>query len=634
MQALDASSAKLAAALMAPIASGQGASVLTQARQLVSRAPRAPDAHHLLALCAAQAGEHVEAVRSFSRALSLAPAHPVISANFARYLRSTGAVSQAVECWRDVLERSPNDVVALTELGLLLMELSAGSSFDEGHEWDAQSQLAEAARLLQSAVSLSPGAVRAWHALGCVLREQGALEDARHAFSRGLEVEPTNVTLWANLAGVFRLEGKPEAAVAAYAQARGVGTLPPSVLDGEIGALIDCLRLEDAHAAARSLIERHPQYAPAYTTLLHLNREYGLAEGEEGAPEDALRRAAERQPRNSELQLALIRFLIESKQGAEAVDRLSILRRESNDPQLVALQARAYSAMGDIDAADQLFFGVDSVLGGGDVAFCNAFVFHLLKSGRWSDAASRAERVIRMRPYCQESWAYLATAWRMLNDSREEWLCGYDRLVALMPVEVPGGWASIEHFLFELQESLEPLHKARTHPLTQSVRGGSQSPGRLFGRPDDRIAALQRTLLETVESWLESLPRDSQHPFLNRARRSVRFTGSWSVKLWQSGCHANHFHSDGWMSSAFYVSLPPSVEAQAAISVTREANLQGCLQLGQPPEELGLALPPRRVVRPRLGHLALFPSYLWHGTVPFKDTKPRITVAFDMLPRG
>jgi Flp pilus assembly protein TadD len=633
MQALDVSSAKLAANLMAPIAAGQGASVLAQARRLVSRAPGAPDAHHLLALCAAQAGEHNEANRSFSRALSLAPAHPVISANFARFLRSTGAVSQAVGCWRDVLERSPNDVVALTELGLLLLELSAGSSSDEGHDEDARSQLAEAAKLLQIAVRLSPGAVRAWHALGCVLREQGGLVDARQAFSRGLEVEPTSVSLWANLAGVLRLQGEPEAALAAYAQARGVGPLPPSVLDGEVGALIDCLRIDEAHAAARSLIDQHPQYAPAYTTLSHLNREYGLAPGEEGAPEDAHRRAADRQPRNTQLQLALIRFLIESKQGAEAAERLSVLRRESNDPQLVALQARAYGVAGDIDSAERLFFEADAVLGGQDVAFCNALIGHLLKSGSWSDAAVRAERAVEMRPYCQESWAYLATAWRLLNDSREEWLCGYDRLASLMPVEAPTGWATIEDFLFELRESLEPLHKARTHPLTQSLRGGSQSPGRLFGRPDDRISALQQTLLRTVERWLETLPRDSQHPFLGRAQRSVRFTGSWSVKLWQSGSHANHFHSDGWMSSAFYVSLPPSVAHQVEVGEAHSNGPAGCLQLGQPPEELGLDLAPRRVIRPRVGHLALFPSYLWHGTVPFNDAEPRITVAFDMLPR-
>ena len=79
------------------------------------------------------------------------------------------------------------------------------------------------------------------------------------------------------------------------------------------------------------------------------------------------------------------------------------------------------------------------------------------------------------------------------------------------------------------------------------------------------------------------------------------------------------------MSSAFYVSLPPSVSAESA-------RTDGCIQFGQPAAELGLELSPRRVIRPKAGHLALFPSYMWHGTVPFSDDVSRLTVAFDMQP--
>jgi len=28
----------------------------------------------------------------------------------------------------------------------------------------------------------------------------------------------------------------------------------------------------------------------------------------------------------------------------------------------------------------------------------------------------------------------------------------------------------------------------------------------------------------------------------------------------------------------------------------------------------------------------LFPSYLWHGTIPFRDTAARTTIAFDVTP--
>jgi hypothetical protein len=37
-------------------------------------------------------------------------------------------------------------------------------------------------------------------------------------------------------------------------------------------------------------------------------------------------------------------------------------------------------------------------------------------------------------------------------------------------------------------------------------------------------------------------------------------------------------------------------------------------------------------VRPELGLLVLFPSYFWHGTLPFHSDQPRLTVAFDVVP--
>jgi hypothetical protein len=92
------------------------------------------------------------------------------------------------------------------------------------------------------------------------------------------------------------------------------------------------------------------------------------------------------------------------------------------------------------------------------------------------------------------------------------------------------------------------------------------------------------------------------------------------------GFHVNHIHPEGWISSALYIALPDEV---------RDAtDRSGHIQFGVPPIELGLALPPRRIVKPQVGELVLFPSYMWHGTVPFTSAQPRITVAFDLVAQG
>ena len=43
-------------------------------------------------------------------------------------------------------------------------------------------------------------------------------------------------------------------------------------------------------------------------------------------------------------------------------------------------------------------------------------------------------------------------------------------------------------------------------------------------------------------------------------------------------------------------------------------------------------LGPDHLVAPEPGLLVLFPSYMWHGTVPFTSQETRLTCAFDIVP--
>ena len=58
----------------------------------------------------------------------------------------------------------------------------------------------------------------------------------------------------------------------------------------------------------------------------------------------------------------------------------------------------------------------------------------------------------------------------------------------------------------------------------------------------------------------------------------------------------------------------------------------GWLKFGEPSLNLPLKNPIRRAVQPLPGRLVLFPSYMWHGTVPLKASVPRTTIAFDVAP--
>jgi hypothetical protein len=111
-------------------------------------------------------------------------------------------------------------------------------------------------------------------------------------------------------------------------------------------------------------------------------------------------------------------------------------------------------------------------------------------------------------------------------------------------------------------------------------------------------------------------------PTRRRNRGRYRIHGIWSVQLHANGYHTNHVHPEGWLSSACYIDLPPAIEH----------DRQGWLKFGEPGVVTRPPLPPEHFVRPAPGLLALFPSHMWHGTVPFGGEGTRLTIAFDVVP--
>jgi len=96
-----------------------------------------------------------------------------------------------------------------------------------------------------------------------------------------------------------------------------------------------------------------------------------------------------------------------------------------------------------------------------------------------------------------------------------------------------------------------------------------------------------------------------------------------SVFLRPTGFHVDHIHPMGWLSSAFYVEVPTS---------PADDPTAGWIKFGEPGNPTTPKLAAEHFVQPQPGTLVLFPSYMWHGTVPFASDERRLTMAFDIRP--
>ena len=175
-----------------------------------------------------------------------------------------------------------------------------------------------------------------------------------------------------------------------------------------------------------------------------------------------------------------------------------------------------------------------------------------------------------------------------------------------------------------LSEELAGLHTRRVEPFDQTLRGGTQTPGYLFDHRARALEGVREKIREAVADYVRGLSDDPDHPLLARKTDTFDFATAWSCRLRSSGFHTNHVHPMGWISSAYYASLPEVV--------TEGTGQQGWLKFGESNLGLGERDRPGRAVKPGVGKLVLFPSYFWHGTVPFTSDDMRLTIAFDVVP--
>lgn len=447
-----------------------------------------------------------------------------------------------------------------------------------------------------------------WQWTGVLARALEDSQTALHAFGTAARLAPGDARIAHSLARVTLEAGRP--AVALFERALRLAPADGDVLLG-LGAAEAAVGETDA-AIARldAALQRNPGWIAGHDDLVRLRWMAGDRDGFTSSLDQAVTLEAH----NPVIWNALAVALVHARRFAPASDVIAPARAALGDTPFLDAHAAVIAAeTGEVAVADMLFARLAHAEDGGLAVHR---VRHLLRTRRVAAALPVIDRWIA-HPQGTAMWPYASIAWRLTGDIRAAWLDGDERLVSV--VDLTPSLPPLDR----LAQVLRSLHQARAEHLDQSVRGGTQTTGVLFARLEPEIVMLRRVVSDAVTRHLAQLPpRHPAHPILAPRRdRTPRFAGSWSVRLHGDGHHANHIHAAGWVSSAFYVALPDEV--------TNGLGRAGWLTLGAPQAELGLALPPLRLVEPRPGRLVLFPSTMWHGTTRFAKGE-RLTVAFDV----
>lgn len=439
------------------------------------------------------------------------------------------------------------------------------------------------------------------------------LAEAAHWYDRCIDLEPGHPRALHGRARLALERGEPSAA-SRYEQALAVTNGDPELWLGRAQALDAAGEVNAARDIAEQLFEQAPHWLEGLQFLAQLR----LAAGEADFAshyETAMGRAPQDPAIPAEL-CAVLAGRDRNKDAAAIAQRART--RFPNDQQFALLEAVYASASGEVERAETLW---NSLLVESREDRLH-LARHRLRRSEFDRAEILLDSVLEEDPMSVSAWALRSVLWRLTGDQREEWLHHQQGLVAFLQLH------DADKILPSAIAKLHQIHDASAQPLGQSLRGGTQSRALLFDRTEPEFSALRGAILSTIEEHRAAMPhRDPTHPILRHRDTPWEIAGSWSVRLTGGGDkHASHIHPLGMISSALYCECPQA-ESAAADADPRA----GWLELGRPPEDLGIGLEPIAAFPPRAGYLALFPSTLYHGTRPFPDGR-RMTVAFDVTP--
>ena len=569
-------------------------------RRLKAEQPGLVDARRLLGVALRAQGDLPGAERELRACMAFGP-RPEIYEALAAVLEEAGRRGEAEEAYRKALALDPVFATAAIDLSELLLN---------------ENRPSEALEVIAPAGSRPDADINLLSAYALALKATRRFDQAIEVYKRAVAVAPKSAVAEHNLAAAYADDERFAEAEAAARRAFAKGLDAPQTWLMLGRTLQGQDRFDEAEQAYRQAIGRLPNDPAAHADLAQL---IWMRTGQVAAAGSVLDDAIAAHPTDSRLKAAKAR-LLEYAGDAEAGYRLLADAIAQDDAP--GLHVRASHLAARIDPERALSHAKRATaLAPGALDALSALCLAQLAIGDAAAAADVAGELRQYAPLDQQAIALQATAWRLLGDPRYGELCDYDLLVRSWTLDTPPGWPSLEAFLHDLTESLLRRHPLRTHPIGQSLRHGTQTQQRLDRCDDPVIAAFFQAVDGPIRRHLQALG-DGADPLRVRNTGAYRMHGVWSARLRPDGYHADHLHAEGWISSACYIAVPKAVAR----------GHEGWIKFGQPGVPTTPDLGPEKFIQPEPGKLVLFPSSMWHGTVPFSGDEPRLSIAFDLLP--
>jgi len=454
--------------------------------------------------------------------------------------------------------------------------LTIQQAIDLAAQHHKEGRLSQAETAYQRILESDPNQPIALHLLGVVAHQTGKNDVAVDLITRAIAIDPDLAEAHSNLGTALRDLGKLEEAVTSYHKALA---LKPDYADAHnnLGnALKDLGKPEEAVASYHKALNLKPDLAEAHSNL-------GNALRDLGKPEEAI----------SSYQKALNL----KPDYVNAHNNLGLALRE----------------LGRLEDALQIFESIDT-------PECYAHVLECLFAlGEYDKFYEKQTASARNNEINTRVAAINAFASHQLNRSDPHPFCPTP-LKFVRVCEPLDGVDDADGFLRDLMDDLQS-REAIWEPPGKTTRHGFQTMSNLFKKPYGRLVELDRIIKDTIENYRFEFSSENCD-FIRLFPKTLTLSG-WFIRLIKGGHQTEHIHSGAWLSGIFYLQMPKCTDQE-----------EGSIELGL----WGYDYPilnksyPKNRFYPKNGSIILFPSSLFHRTIPFHSDEERMSIAFDLRP--
>ena len=429
----------------------------------------------------------------------------------------------------------------------------------------------------RKALQLKPGLTVAHFNLGALLQQQGLLQEAGQHYRQAVAQQSGFYEAWVNWGTVLQLRGDLSGAEQCYrkalelnADARGHFNLGTVLYgQGEHQAAIE---------AFREALRLAPQFADAWNDLGETCRD-------QGEMEEAVRCYRE------------------------------ALKADANHARANYNLGECYCLGGQLEQAVPYFAASDFADARERVLQC------LYKLGQFDEFKRRLDEQVEQKQHDSILLGTLATHYAInFRQDNPYRFCrspmDFVQHTRIEELAKPGS---------ELLKQL--LHDIKSLHIAERKQGrlyyGIQSAGNLLQRAEPSFQKLAALIRAKVKAYQKHFAGNDD-ALIRLFPKELEFASSWYLRMKQGGYLTSHIHEEGWISGCVYLQLPDK----------GTDGHEGSFEYGTDGDDYPRLHDdfPCRIVDQAVGDLVLFPSSLFHRTLPFQSDQERVCVAFDIKP--